>query len=148
MVSEVMDQIELSKKIEELLFPLLKDLGYEYFGVEDISTQAIPKWLKGTFKNTCVARSVEIGYIPKGVGAREVLKCHISDLNFSPNDFDYTSTNQMSVPSQKISELDGNLNYRVSITLSAIAKELKESFNEVLTGKMFETEHMDWQGLK
>ncbi|OZG71076.1 hypothetical protein BTA51_22095 [Hahella sp. CCB-MM4] len=143
-----MDQIELSKKIEEILYPLLKGLGYEYLGVEDISTQAIPKWLKGTFRNSSAARTVEVGYIPRGVGPSEVLKCHIADLNFKPDDFDYTSTNQISVPTQKISELHKDLDDRVCIILGEIAAELKENFNEVLSGEVFETEHIDWQGLK
>jgi hypothetical protein len=148
MASKAMDQNELSKRIEKILDPVLNGLGYEYLGVEEISTQAIPKWLKGTFRNSSAARTVEVGYIPMGVGPREVLKCHITDLNFKPDDFDYTSTNQMSVPTQKIAELDKDLNDRVSIILGEIANELNENFSEVLAGEVFETKHINWQGLK
>ncbi|MCW8876068.1 MAG: hypothetical protein OQJ89_00105 [Kangiellaceae bacterium] len=139
---------ELGKKLEEHLVPQLNELGYKYLGVKDVSTEAIPQWFKGSFENTKVGRIVEVGYIPAGEGTKEVLKCHVTNINFEADEFDYSSTNQMTVPSIKISELNLNFSERLATSLDSVSVELNENFKNVLLGKHFESELMNWQGLK
>jgi len=143
-----MHLIELENSLKSQLLPPLRKLGYKFTGIEDTSTKAIPEWVIGSFINKNANRTVDISYSPAQKDTRELLNCHISTINFKVDRFDYTSTNQMTVPVINISEIHKEFNERLKMVLESISIELKQNFMPVLNGDHFKTEHVDWQGLK
>jgi hypothetical protein len=141
-------QKELNKALKTLVVPALKAQGFRYEGVQDISTELLPNWFEGCFINKTTNRCIEISYRPTSDRGRESLKCHISQLKVEVDEFDYTSANRMSVPSQDISDIDGALSQKFAELLPRLVTELENNFKPVIQGKHFETEPIDWMGLK
>ena len=139
---------ELHKALKSSMLPLMQKIGYEYKGVSDISTKAIPNWYEGVFSNATAGRTVEISYTPKGKGTNEILDCHISCIDAEFDDFDYTSTNQMTVPCLEISSIEKELPERLKQVVISMTKELESNFGDILNGKHFKSENINWMGMK
>lgn len=139
---------ELNKALKTILAPQMNSLGYKYEGVSDVSSSVIPYCYEGVFSNISANRALNIRYSPAGPKTKEVLICRVSLITYELDKFDYTSTNQMSVPCTDISIIDKELGEKFAHILTQIRESLVEDFEQVLNGNMFETEHFDWQGLK
>lgn len=138
----------LNEALNAFLVPELTSRDYIFEGVSNISTRAIPDWYEGIFLNRSANRKLSIRYCPSGPNTKELLTCSISLIKYQFDEFDYTSTNQMSVPCKDISTLEGKLGEKYAQIFSEIRNSLVESFEDVLSGNLFVTEHIDWQSLK
>jgi len=139
---------DIDESVRRNLAVWLSSLEYEYKGVTKKSSKTISLIYSASFVNKKAQRSVELTYIPVGVGKREVLILSIKHTAPEVNEFDYTSTYCMTVPGPEIYEQEGELSQKLDSCLSYRAEIMKSDFLPILNGKVFETEHFDWQGLK
>jgi hypothetical protein len=138
----------LDAVVKSNLMALLLELGYGYKGVKRKSSEAIPYMYSAIFTNKRVEREVEATYIPNTNGGREVFTLKISHTNFEYDEFDYTSTGSMTVEGINIFDLEGTLEEKLDKCINSWLPKLSNNYEKVLSGNNFETEHIDWQGLK
>lgn len=138
----------LNRALNAILAPELTSRGYMFERVRNIATKVIPFWYEGIFSNQRANRILTIRYCPAGPNTKELLTCSISLLKYHVDEFDYTSSNHMSVPCTDISTIDKPLDEKFAQLFTDIREALVENFEEVLNGNRFEKKRFDWQDLK
>ena len=138
----------LDSAVKYQLASVLEQYGFSYKGVLLRKTEATPKWYFATFVNKAVGRYVEVTYIPKDKGPREVFSLCIREINPKVDEWDYTSLNSMKIPGKEIWELDGELLGKLKCCISSRLGLLQSEYLSVLRGENFETDHFDWGGMK
>ncbi len=129
--------------------PFLPGLGYTFAGVQQRATNALGPYLEGNFTNAAVNREVRVVYLPANGAPRSVAITSVVLIVPAPVDeFDYTTTDSMNTCVTDLSALDGSLISRLENHLRTSASILQAQFGEVLVGRAWQPDQLDWCGMK
>jgi hypothetical protein len=142
-------RLELGRAMERE-FSFLQSLGYEFAGVTENFIESIGPTLEGRYTNAAVNRSVRVAYLPdsKTPGSRSVASTDVALIVPAPVDEDdYTTLHEMGVCDTELTAFEDRMaGLRQHVHDAALA--LKSGFGEVLAGRAWESDHLDWGGLK
>jgi hypothetical protein len=141
-------RVELGKATERGL-SFLRSLGFDFAGVTEHATDALGTFMEGDYTNSKANRIVRVVYIPKQQGPGELAITQITLVVPEPfDDFDYTSTGSMEVCVTDLSAAEGDWETRIEYHLRASESALRNTFMAVLAGDFWQSDHIDWGGLK
>jgi hypothetical protein len=128
----------------------LRHLGFAFTGAGERDSAALGTYLlEAEFTNATVNRIVNVTYLPAHAGPRTVATTRIWLIVPEPvDDFAYTTTDSMRVCATDLSASEGSPSARFADHLQATVQALREQFMEVLAGRAWSPDHLDWGGLK
>ena len=127
----------------------LREMGFTFTGATEEVSAALGISLTGAYTNAKANRAVRVVYIPKQNGPGEVTITRIELVVPEPLDpFDYTSLGSMEVCATVHSDVTGDFLIRLEHHLRASEKALKDKFVPVLVGGAWQSDHLDWGGMK
>jgi hypothetical protein len=132
---------ELDRLVEQGLQFLITEAGYVYQGFcEDDYQHLTWEW---TFSNEGLNRRVRVMLFKND--PPRVAATWIDLIRDEPREWDdYTSTGQMHAVKTDLLAINGSLINKMSQHLAASAEQLRTSFANVVAGKEWKSDHLDW----
>lgn len=144
--------IDIQSTIAEILksnFRALYLMGYEFQGINILSSELLGTYYEARLENTALNRIVSTLYIPQGLSGHEVMITRIQEITKSRLDeFDYSSTGFMEVNSMVTTEIINDFVERMELYLRNTEEKLILNFMPVLQGTDWKSDQMDWMGYK
>ncbi len=146
MVTEEM-HCEFGRAIgHELSF--LRDMGYRFAGVSEYASEALGARLEGGYTNAAVNRTVRVVYLPGHNTPRSVATTDVALVVPEPvAEFDYTTLQSMQVC---VTDLSAAVGFTAGFNqhLREASRVLRERFGEVLAGRAWQSDQLDWGDMK
>jgi hypothetical protein len=124
-------------------------LGFVFDGVAERASNVLGAYLEGSYTNWTADRIVRVVYLPKHEGPRALVITRIELIvSQAPDEFDYTSIGSMEVCVTDLSASEDDLVAGFERHLLHSEQVLKEKFPSVLRGAAWESDQLDWGGMK